>query len=291
VDLCLANPLDRPLRILGSEALTPCCSSLGNVPPSILAHSTGRIPAILKIGRESKSLSLDFVIKTDAPEHPTYRFNVHALLLGEIDIIPDARSSRVVHTNEPFEAIIRIVTRHSGTNGLRWPDRIGGGERTIVTTNPPVHSKRTAGGIMEQAGEVVVRASAIPQAGDFCAFLKLGWVSGEERTFAERFHVRPWIKAAPSALVIDSLEPTRHRVVLTCPDRAVRVLGIDSPVVECATVFPTPSAHSVSIDLRVLAHQSQLGSLYELHIRTDHPMHPVVKVNLIFPPSHAGTHS
>jgi len=49
-EFVLRNPTDRTIKLLKAEALTPCCSAVGPLPPSIPPGGEVKVPTVLSLG-------------------------------------------------------------------------------------------------------------------------------------------------------------------------------------------------------------------------------------------------
>src|SRR5690606_18249787 len=78
----LTNPADRPERILGAQALKPCCSEVAAVPTSIPAGGEARLAVRFKPGFQSGRKVVDFLVMTDRAEEPVRAFRLRSELVA-----------------------------------------------------------------------------------------------------------------------------------------------------------------------------------------------------------------
>src|SRR5690606_24171493 len=64
------NPTARAVRVLGAQALKPCCSEGVAVSGSIPARGEGRLSVRFKPGVQSGRKAVGFVVRTDRAEAP-----------------------------------------------------------------------------------------------------------------------------------------------------------------------------------------------------------------------------
>lgn len=228
-EFIVKNPSDRPIRLLGAIALTPCCSAVGPLPESIPPRGVAKIPTVLKPGFQSGPKRLLFVIETDSKTQPTIGLSLQVLLVSAWEAVPVEGSSAVFRLGRAGKLTFCVIARRRGSAGRDLPERI--------SAAPPVdagfagRAEITTGseGSIEAARDVVVSIPAANQPGIKRGELLFHWPDGRTDRMPLSWEVRPRLRVLPAGLVLRrSAQPVEREIVIASDGLPFRVTGVAS---------------------------------------------------------------
>ncbi len=273
----LHNPGPRPIRLVSAEALTPCCSSVGPLPPTIEPGGTARLPVVLQATRQAGLRRVEFVVRTDDPVNPGWVVAVRSLLVPdfEFDLVS---GEPTVLLGEGMRRTYRLTSRRPEANTAGASTVEAAGLESARFIGPAL--ERRNGPLAESVQEIeaVLPPSATEgmQRGD----LIIRWDDGSERIETVTWSVAPVVRIEPTSLLLGaSDEPTREVTLRSAAD-PVRITGIRGPA-RLVDSLPTSAERvhvlKLAVDTSRLAPQSAADVVIEL----DHPIQRSVTLTVL----------
>lgn len=281
-EFTIENPTDREVHVLGSDALTPCCSSILELPATIAARSQGKMKVSFRPGFQSGRKGVRFVVATDGGSSVPSRFSLLANLFAEVDVEEGGSTEPDLDLGMPIARNLRIIGRRSGTVGRDAP--------SILAVDPPSTGRFVGearevvlpSGIIESSRDVEILIPPFKALGKQNVNLRARWAGGQVWNHSLTCVVVAPIKVAPAGFVTQSTEPIASKAFLLRSSKiAFRVLKVEGPfAVEDAADSSKPLlVHSVR--LVVDPAKVEYGKPLDIRITTDHPHQPTVVASVL----------
>ena len=280
----LANPGPRPLRLLKSEASTPCCSEIGPLPELIPPGGSAEIPVLFRPGFGTGPKRVGFAVATDRQSEPVISFSLAATFLSALEVEFDDPQSVTLPCGQPGKREILVTCRRKGSLGFGAPTSLG--------TYPPLParflsepSESRQGDVFEvrRRAEIVLPASSEP--GLKKVELRLGWGGpGPDDSRPLIWTVSPVLLATPPAIVLSdkASEDTSREIVVRATTGEFRVLAVRGKAL--APGLRLPEGKAAVHRLKLTFDRSVVG-ISDIRVTTDHPDQPVVKFGVLVPSS------
>lgn len=287
-EFTLANPTDRPLKIVSAQAQTPCCSAVGPHPEMIPPGGTATLPVLLKPGSQSGRKRFRFIVQTDSTEQPGWVLSLIADLTAELEMSPIEGFDASLPLGQPGHQRFRIVCHRVGDVGLGAPDAVTVGPPLSARFLGPADEAAATEGPVESTRIVEVDLPASTEPGSQRGELILHWPDGQERSFPIAWQVVARIAIEPSGLVLRPTgEPITRSVLVTCGDRPFRITGVSGPLL--ADPPPRPAAPRRLHRLELVLDPSLVESgTTDIRIDTDHPDQPTIVLSVLVLPATVG---
>ena len=270
----------RPQRILGGQALTPCCSAIGPLPQSIPGGGKCEIPVSYRPGYSQGKSRVEFMVSTDRGV-VTYSVSANTTPAFEVEFA-DPNGSEVAAGRDAAWSLI-VTCRRSGADGLDLP--------SVVAIDPPSTARfvglpseiKRTDGVIETRREIAVTHPASHEPGAKTVDLRIVWEKqGRSERQSIQWMVKPALKASPPAIVLDrgSHDVIAREVLVESTGTEFRVLGVSGKAVAPGFVPPESRgvAHRIAIPI-----DAQSTGISDVRIETDHPDQPTLKVSLLIP--------
>ncbi len=279
-EFTLVNAGTQPVRIIGGEALTPCCSSLGSLPESISSGGRAVVPVVFRTRGRRGPQRMDFTIGTDGP---AWLLRLKATLIPDWEVeevdVPQARFL----AGEGGQRRMRLVCRKKGSEGLSAPEFLEASGPLAAAFEGPAEAEAGPGGLVTTRR--LVRASILPslEMGPRSGLLTFRWPGpdSETRTHTMRWVVESRINATPQALFLRAPSgPSKQTVVVRSRDRPFRVIGVTGPLAGPPDLPAEPRLeHVLKMTLEPGLMAPNVAS--DIHIRTDDPDQPEVTLTAL----------
>lgn len=268
----LNNPTDSPIRLVEAVASTPCCSSIGPLPPSIPAHGAVDVPVEFRPGYQAGRKRVQFLIGTDRDDCRRIELFLTADLHPSWEVASVEAATPRGRLGEPLSQQLRIITRRQGAEG-RPP--VAGVEigppfvASLVCESQPTE-RRLPSAIIESEQACRIEAPARAEPGAIAARLRLVWADGTAQTHQVRHEASAPVSLSPQTLAVRADESAHSVAVLVrSDDRPIRLTGIAGTGLAHPVELPPDAAPLQRIDLTIDA--TKIGDGPEIVIRTDHP--------------------
>ena len=219
-EFAIENPTGREARVLGSDPLTPCCSSVLEIPATIAAHSRGRMKVSLRPGFPSGREAVRFVVATDGGASVPSRFSLLANLFAEVDVEDRGGPEPEVDLGSPGTRRLRILCRRAETEGRDALDRLEVTPPATAGFVGPGREVALTSGIVESTREVVVRVPPSAELGRRSINLPARWADGREWNHSVACEVVAPLKVSPSGLVVRSSDAVATKAFLVNSSKA-----------------------------------------------------------------------
>jgi hypothetical protein len=287
----LRNPGDTPLRILGAEALTPCCSAVekDKLPEAVPPGGEAKVPVVFRPGHQSGRKQVQFAVKIGDERNPVRLFTLRASLLSEIEIelLPGSATSLLL--GQSGKQSLRVTCRRIGDDGRAAPESVKASPGLSASFMGDVQEQAHPDGLIEATRELEVTLPAAQETGFNAAEVILTWADGCTRPQRVNWRVRPCIEAIPSALL---LKPTAkresHAIRLWSVDKPFRVLAVSGGMLAERCTVPGEARGTHELLISVGRSVSVAGEAKDLVIHTDHPRQSIVILSVLAVPMGKG---
>ena len=275
------NGTDRPVRLLGAEALTPCCSAVGPIPESVPPGGSAAIPVQLRVGLASGLKDVKFVLQTDDPAHPLRWMALHADLLAEFEMIEDPANKDRLKLGETARNSYRLIRRQDSEAEGGPPSRISiePASFALIPTDPG--ESRTDCGILESSNRYAMDLTA-DSLGLKQVSARFQWPDGREWTHSISWTVEPLLIATPPGLSLTRSAP-RKAVQIQSTDRPFRILAIRGEGCHVDLALPSRASSHHILTFEIDPDTEPSGAIGEIVVETDHPDQPRVLLGSFFP--------
>jgi hypothetical protein len=135
-EFLLRNPTASPIRLLGAEAHTPCCSAIGPLPELLPAGTSVAVPVVFRPGTQTIRKRVTFAVRTDHPDRPVWPLAVAASLTAEVELRPTADSETSLPIGRTGRQRFRVVCRRIGDEGRGGPRAVEADPPLAATLGP-----------------------------------------------------------------------------------------------------------------------------------------------------------
>lgn len=269
----LMNRSDRPRKVLGARAMTPCCSSMAPLPDAVPANGSIEVTVGLQTRDEQGPKSAEFLVAWEG--QPTAHFAVQAFLVSEHEVQLEDGSDRRLLAGRVGKQRFRVTSRREGDADQAGVVRVVVDQplrARLLEVDPAPRIEAGRIQVWEQRVEVDLPAGE--SAGPRTATLRLIGEDQWERTHRIQWEVVPPVRVTPAVLVRSQSEETAQSTIVARAEdgRAFRILGIEpDSYADRTTEFPTgPSLlHRLELNLPPTAEAD--GGAETVTLRTDHP--------------------
>ena len=281
-DFTIENPTDHEVRILGSDALTPCCSSILEIPSSIPSHSQAKLKVSFRPGFQSGRKGANFVVASDGGAAVTSRFSLHANLFAEVDVEEIGDPDPECEAGVSGSRRLRIIARRSLSEGRPTPvgvevpppstARFEGAAREVVLPSGIVESSRIV--------EVLVPATIEP--GKQVVTVRVRWTDGREWNHGLTWRVVAPVRMTPAGIVVRSTDEAAVKSFAVRSSRIpFRILSVESPFALEGEIDPSKSGLFHTIRLNVDPAKMDQAKPIDVKITTDPPLQPTVVASVL----------
>ncbi len=292
-EFTLRNPSDIPIRILGAQALTPCCSSVDKLPEIVEPKHQISVPVTFNPGPRIGQQRLEFLIKTDHEANAINTYHLTANLIPEIEIRTLRNSEVSVSVGRGATQRFEIITRRNGEQRKSAPVTATASSPLVATLEAERSDIVRPDGPFESRRELLVEIPPSGKQGLYRGAIALRWNDGSSLEHVAEWRVTPVVKAFPPAILLSKNragDSTEHKIGLAAEDRPFRVVAVKgSAAANCTT--PLPTSASLCHDISVVFDDATLKSEkpLELVIETDHPGQSSIIVSVVALASKEGT--
>lgn len=222
-EFILKNPTDRAIRLLGAEARTPCCSSIGPLPKEIPSGGAVKVPVAYKTGYVTGPRRVEFVIATDFSPNRIWPLAVRAQFFAEYEV--EREGDFVLIAGKEGHQVLHVICRRRGKDGRGAPVGLDVHLPLEAALSGPVieHEEDGIEGLIRSARDVSVRLPALTQPGPHRSDLLLRWDGERTEPCLVSWTVVPPIKANPTGFVLKESEGSTRRIVtLSASDQPFR---------------------------------------------------------------------
>ncbi len=270
----LTNLSERTVRLLGSQAMTPCCSSIGPLPDVIPPGGVVKIPISFRPGHGSSRKRVEFTVRADVPDVHTLVLAVRAAATAEIEIRRDAPIV-TLPIGRSGRQNLTIVSRRIGQEGRESPDGI---EATLPLTAAfvgPKEERSLPGLWTETLSKVEVVMPAIPREGHQAGSVTLTWDGSLPVQVPIEWRVSPHIVAIPASLILEPWSKASggpYTFILRSENSPFRITSISGPLRPTSPdTFPATSGREHRIELEFDGAKNWKPGPADVTISTDHP--------------------
>jgi hypothetical protein len=283
----LRNDLDRPLKILGAQSLTPCCSAVGSLPAAVLPGEVAAVPVTFRPGLQEGWKQVQFVVTTDDPDLPRRVYSLRAMLTAGLSVEPLDGGASSLALGEPGRQRYRVTCRRTGASGRSEPDSLSVAPPLEARFLGPATLTTLDGGMVQAARDLEVVIPPAFQVGPARGELQLRWADGSTHALPLAWQVRPSVEAVPSGLVLRAADtPERCALRITSRDRPCRILAVSGPGLADPPELPTDPGRDHILKFAI-ARDRRADTAGDLQITTDHPLQPTVSVSVLILPTGA----
>lgn len=284
-DFALRNPTDRPIRLLEAQAFTPCCSSIGPLPPLIGPGEAVHVPAVFRTGRESVRKRVEFAVWTDAPEAPVWTLGLTTAMTAEVELHYAKGSDTALPLGQSGLQRLLILCRRVGSDGRGAPETVVAAPPLSADFAGPAAEENLPGGLVEARRIVEVHLPASPEEGMRRGEVVLGWPGCQRWPQPVEWRVTPRVRAIPSSLVLDpgtGTDRERRTVVLESVERPFRITGVSGPLLaDPPAPLPAAAGRKHRLDLAFDVAKATRPSSSNVKIATDHPDQRSVEITVL----------
>jgi hypothetical protein len=282
-EFSLRNPGDTPLRILGAEALTPCCSAVDKdkLPEAVPPGGEAKVPVVFRPGHQSGRKQVQFAVKTDDESNPVRLFSLRASLLSQLEVELLPRSDTTLLLGQSGKQRLRVTCRRIGDGGLAAPESVKASPGLSASFTGDVQEQAHPDGLIETTRELEVSLPLANETGWKAADVILRWPSRMERGQRVSWQVKPCIEAFPAGIVLkESNEAHEQTIRLISNDRPFRVLEVDgAKILEEKSPGSTALVHELLIEIDGAKYPDNRAKNLLFH--TDHSQQPSVQLPLL----------
>jgi hypothetical protein len=281
-EFTLRNHSDKPLRLLGAQALFPCCSSVGELPDAVPPLSAIKVPVTFRPGFQDGRKQISFTVTTAPSATATVQYALVAELLSEFQVTTLEGSNVELLVGRDGVQRLRVTRRTVTDNGIDGPP--------TVTANGGVSAEFVPGSTTTEAGRGVLTVSrelliALPTSdspGAKRASIRLEWADGLSRQHHISWMVRPCITIQPGIVFLeDTKSPSRFSIRLRSCDVPFRVLAIEPGPLTSASTLPSRACVEHMVDLVPRLGHSIDSAMPCVRIVTDHPTHATAVLQVV----------
>ena len=282
-EFSLSNPSDRPFRVLGTEARTPCCSAIGKLPDLVAPGRDVQVPVSLKVGHDSGWKRVEFAVRTDDAINRVKVFALVASLVAEVETRLVEGSASSLLTGESGEQTLLVICRRKDGKGRPAPVQCSTESSLKAEFTGPAEERGLPDGTIEASRRVRITLPAGTDEGDRRADLILTWQDGRVQVIPLAWKVTPHIIATPGVLVLKSAEPTAVRTIrLRSLDDPFRILGLRGGILFGPGDWSRGKDEVHEVRVTLARDAVDLGTdLDDLIIDTDHPRQPKVAIKVM----------
>jgi hypothetical protein len=278
----LRNPSGKPLRILGAEALTPCCSSIDKLPDTVPANGSIKVLVTFKPGYRGGHRQVRFLVTTDDHAHPTRAFSLSASIAPEVEVNALDGSASVLLLGQAGTQTLRVTCRRAKEEGRGAPESVEASPGLSAHFIGSAVEETDSEGWITATRDVVVELPQGSDAGPKQGTLILKWPEGLTHEQPVSWRVRPSIEAAPAALVLNGSDRTKPQsVLLRAADVPFRILDIDGARLDKPDGSLGEAVKSHVLHLSLSDEGWPDATTREVVITTDHPHQPKVIITVL----------
>lgn len=281
-EFVLRNTAGRPIRPIGSKAVTPCCSSIGPLPESIPPGGEARIPTALRPGHEWGLKRVSFLLETDWEEWSVIQLALQARLISAWQVEPVGRSAASIPSGRSGKIGFRVVARRNGSAGRDLPDEISAAPPLVASFQGRPTTTTGSDGWIEAARDVAVSIPAASQPGVKRSEVRFRWSDGHSEVVPVGREVRPPLKVTPAGLVLrHSGREIEQSIVVESDGLPFRVTAVTSPIL-AEPVKPSrePGRRHV-IPVKIDLRKRPVDRVLSITIATDDPDQPAVDLSVL----------
>jgi hypothetical protein len=288
-EFTIQNASDRPMRLIRATALTPCCSSLGQLPEAIPPKGAARISATFQPGYRSGPKVVVFLIETDSENQGQFGLALRAELVSAWEAERLQNQPAYIPVGQPGGITFRVIARRKGSSGRALPESISAAPPVTAAFSGQAASRTGPDGTIEATREVVVSLPATSEPGLRRGELAFAWPDGRTERMPLGWEVRPRLRSTPSGLVFPrSDRPVERTIVVESDGLPFRVVGVGSPLLAVPVNLPDGrgTRHTIQIKLSVL--NATRDRTTDVVIATDHPDQPSINLSVLVLPDAEG---
>ena len=282
----LANPSEKPTRLLKAMSFTPCCSAVEPLPKSILPHGEAKVAVLFKPGHQSGLKAVRFTVQTDSGEQPVRTLILRARLFSEWEIAPVGDPTTSLPAGKAGKQVWRITSRRKGSEGLRPPESVKVAKPLEANFVGPATEQEQPDGVVETTRDVGVTLPAIPKLGSQQAESAFLWPDGHQKTHLIHWEITPRVRMAPSSIVLEpSGKPTERSVTIASDDGPFRITKVAGTILAAPVAAPATAASRHHVKLRIDPARGASGGVSSIVISTDHPRQSELTLSVLVLPS------
>lgn len=287
----LRNPSGRPAKVLGAEALSPCCSEIVGVPADLPAGGEAPLVVRFKPGFQSGPRSVSFRVWTDRAESPvdTFTFTLRANLVAEAEASTIEGRDLLLLSGRTGSQTLRVAFRRLGERGRPAPDSVEAAGSLRARLLGPPSERLLTDGVREVTRDVAVDITAGDRAGSQAGTLTFRWPDGRHWETTVRWTVAAHLSASPEALIVGRDDAVRT-VIVRSQTELFRVTGVEGAGVRPSSVATARDGLAGSHVVRFAFDPDRIPASgpFDVTIRTDHPDQPEVAVSVLVASSEPG---
>jgi hypothetical protein len=281
-EFTLRNPANKPLRILGTLARTPCCSAVEGLPVSVPPLSTARVPVVFKPGFQKGRRRIQFELTTDDNAEPVRTFSLVSTLMSEMEIEMLDGSETNVHVGDAGKQFLRVTCRRMGEEGRNAPESIVGLGSLLARFRGEAVSVERPGGLVETSRDIELILPSESTGGLKSSSFVLSWPNTLQHEEPITWRVQPNVVVSPPGLVLKpSSDPLLRTITIQSRGRAIHILSVKARALEVSVILPTEAAEQHVLHLQIEATHQGVLETSELVIETDHPEQPTLSVSVL----------
>ena len=201
-EFTLSNPSNRPIRVLGAEAMTPCCSAVESIPDAIPPQSSAKLSVTLKPGFRSGRKRARFAYRTDEAPGIVRELTLVANLFPEVDDALAEGSTATLPIRQVGRQAIRFLFYRRGEEGRGEPSSVEAKPPLTARFAAPAEHRALTDGLTKSTRLVEVDLPSSDDPGVRRGEITLHWPDGKTWNRAIEWQVEPRIVATPSGLTL-----------------------------------------------------------------------------------------
>jgi hypothetical protein len=285
----LRNPSDQSLRILGAEALTPCCSFVEKLPEIVPPRGVIGVPVVFRPGFQGGRKQVRFAVHTESAAQPTRLFTLLVSLVPEVEVEVLEGSDTRLLLGEVGKQSLRVTSQRMGDEGRGAPEVVSAGVGVEVRFIGSTVEHLNSDGLVTTTRIVEVTLLAGSEVGTRAAELAFHWEGGLTHEQRVTWRVARRIEASPAALILnDQSGRVARELRLTSLCGPFRVLAIHGSGVAVSGGLPKESRREHELRFVVEVERVQSEGLTDIVIDTDMVEQPKVVVSLLVLPTAKG---
>ena len=275
----IENPSGRPLRVVEGNALSPCCSVLGDLPSVVAARASGAVPTWLRTKDHTGLLSADFVIRTDDPDRAMIRLALRAHVVRAVEWEEPETVNMDVLRGRPFRKRIQLLQRRKAGQPFVKPLlMVPPGVEVVSEVSTERHDGLTESNAA--AHSWTLKWPPSKETGRQIAEIRARWPNGDESATVINWDVVAVIRTSPRALLLRADKPPLAKVVLRSSDGVFRITQVTGACVEGHRVLSGEGTDRQEVEITLTAAAMKTVA-HTIRFVTDRAEEPIVPLSVL----------
>lgn len=280
----LRNPTGRVVRLISAQAMTPCCSSVVELPTSVGPGELLPVEVRVKLGGESGPKRFEFAVVTADPDVGPIYLGLEATLVAGFEASL-SNDDVPLSIGQEGRRVITIITRRQGSETADLVEAVAVAPPLSASLAGRLESTQVGADVVETRQTVVVSIPSSRDPGRGWNEVTLRRRGGSEHVLTLTWDVHAGVRVSPSSLVIGADEATERQVVVASTIGPIRVTSIAGELLaSTSTPMPSSPAAEHTVHLKLDGSRRPGTTSSEIEIETDLMAQPKLKVTILILP-------